>query len=179
MFINSKYKKILLIIFCVVLVSSFIYAVYYNQVRLSMIDTSGGWKTYSDSVLGVSFKYPETIPTIYIHTVDWPPKMSIINGSFICTNNGSEVALAGKTESKLISSNTYCVTKESEGAAGSVYTKYIYVTSKKDKIVTLVFTLRAVQCANYDDSQKIECENERTRFDIDSVINNIFTTIQL
>jgi hypothetical protein len=131
------------------------------------------WKEGLDAVSGVSFRYPEKLTTKYISTVDWPPKIAVTDGPLTCTEAGVETARAGQTVRRTVDDREYCVTRESEGAAGSIYTNYAYATQKDDKVLIFTFSLRAVQCANYDDPQKAECENERTSFDIDSVLDRI------
>lgn len=131
------------------------------------------WKTYTDDASGVSFRYPEKLTTEYISIVDWPPKVAAMDGPLTCTEAGVETARAGQTMKRMVDNREYCVTKESEGAAGSIYTNYAYATQKNDKVLIFTFSLRAVQCANYDDPQKSECEAERGSFDIDSVLDRI------
>ncbi len=130
------------------------------------IDTSS-WKTATSD--GVSFLYPENLNTAYIHTVDWPPKVQILSDVFSCTAGGSEIARAGQTTSTTIYGTTYCVTKETEGAAGSTYTNYAYAFAYKGGTAILTFTTRAPQCDNYDDPQKSACKAERATFSIDPI----------
>jgi hypothetical protein len=145
-----------------------------------VINNNPGWKTSTDEKQGVSFQYPDQFATTtYIHTVDWPPQIAILTGPLTCTEGGSEIMQAGQTQQTIINGHEYCLTRESEGAAGSTYTQYAYAFSKNDKVVTLTFTLRSVQCANYDDPQKTECENERAAFNIDNTIDRIAQSIQL
>jgi hypothetical protein len=140
------------------------------------------WKTSTDTAERVSFKYPEDLSTTYIHAVDWPPTVAVTDGPFSCTEAGSEIARAGKTELRRVVDREYCVTKESEGAAGSTYTMYAYAfepqTGGNGSVVILTFTLRAPQCANYDDPQKSACEGERETFDIDGVVDRIASTLR-
>ena len=123
------------------------------------------WQTYSDD--SSSFRYPATLPTTYIHPVDWPPKVVVSEGVSFCS------------EATLINGRPYCVTTSSEGAAGSVYIDYAYAIAKEGKTVTLSFTLREVQCANYDDPQKTACEQERNNFDVDAFADSIMQTVTL
>ncbi len=132
-----------------------------------------GWKTFNDAKTGISFQYPEKLSTKYIHPVDWPPRVALENGPFTCTAAGSPEARAGKTAKKIINNHEYCVTEVSEGAAGSIYLQYAYAFEKNGKVVIFTFTLQEVQCGNYDDPQKTECEKERASFNIDTVIDQI------
>ncbi len=136
-------------------------------------------KTFTDTARGITFQYPEKIPATYIYTVDWPPKVEIVDSPFTCTEAGSEIARAGKTEKITVNNHTYCVTKESEGAAGSIYTNYAYAMEKENKTVIFTFSLRFVQCANYDDPQKASCTAERGAFDIDSIMDTIINSTRI
>lgn len=134
-----------------------------TQSATTPVDPS--WETYSDD--SVSFRYPAALPTTYIHSVNWPPKVTVSEGAPECT------------EPTTINGHQYCVTTSSEGAAGSIYIDYAYATEKESKTITLSFTLREVQCGNYDDPQKTACEQERKSFDVDAFADNIAQTVTL
>lgn len=137
------------------------------------------WKTFTDASTHVSFQYPATLATKYISLVDWPPKVQVVSDSLTCTQAGSETARAGKTVQKIIDGNTYCVTTSSEGAAGSVYTQYAYAFSQANKTVILTFSLRFVQCVNYDQPKQQECQAERDAFTPDIILDQIAQTVTL
>jgi hypothetical protein len=143
------------------------------------VDTSEtlGWQTSSKD--GITFKYPATLDTKYISTVDWPPQIAISNDPFVCTTAGVETERAGGTEKVSINGHEYCVTKVSEGAAGSTYTQYAYATVKNNKLAIATFTLRAVQCGNYDAPEMATCETERTLFSMDKTVDLIFGTMEI
>ncbi|MCL5012086.1 MAG: hypothetical protein M1320_01545 [Patescibacteria group bacterium] len=141
--------------------------------------TSSPWKTEISSTTNITFQYPETLTTTYIHVIDWPPQVQVLTGPFSCTQAGSEVMRAGRTEQRIINNNLYCRTIESEGAAGSVYNNYAYAFEKDGKVIVLTFTLRMVQCDNYDDPQKTACKNERSVFDVDSIVDKIAQSVVL
>ncbi len=131
----------------------------------------------NDTANKITFKYPEKLSTSYISTTDWPPKVQIENGPFVCTDAGEETSQAGATVERTIGGKQYCVTTVSEGAAGSMYSQYAYATELQGKVYFLTFTLRFVQCGNYSDPQKTACEKERASFNIDPIINEIVKTI--
>jgi hypothetical protein len=141
-------------------------------------DITSGWSTYTDEDEGITFKYPNDIPTSYIHSVDWPPLAQVTDGPFSCTEAGDTKTKAGRTLKKTISEREYCVTEKNEGAAGSIYTQYSYITPKDDKLVTFTFTIQAVQCGNYNDPDKTACTNERAAFNIDPIIDQIIQTAE-
>lgn len=128
------------------------------------------WKAATDSESGITFKYPEKLETKYIRVFDWPPKVAVHNKSFSCLETGSEISLAGITEKHEINGKTYCVTKISEGAAGSIYTSYVYA-APRDNYGTIIFTFstRMTQCGNYDETEMKECDAERAKFNMDMI----------
>lgn len=137
------------------------------------------WKISTDEQRGISFRYPETLGTIYMRAYDWPPKVAVTNGPFECLAAGSEIERAGRTEPRTVNGRTYCVTKESEGAAGSIYTQYAYAVDRGDTVLIFTATVRATQCANYDDTHRIQCEQERAAFDLDTLMDKIIQTVAI
>ena len=135
------------------------------------------WKSMTDSKTGITFQYPETLLTTYLHTQDWPPQIQVLSEPYRCAEAGSETTRAGKTEKRLVDNREYCRTSIVEGAAGSIYTQYAYAFPKDGKTIIFTFSLRAVQCANYDDPQKTDCENERSAFDLDSTVDRMARSI--
>ena len=159
--------------------------------------TSTPWETITSNT-GITYQYPKTLPTTYIHPVDWPPQVQVLNQPYSCTEGGSEIARAGVTTQRTINDRTYCVTKESEGAAGSIYTNYayafpLYSTSSTQadppspngsewasrRIAIFTFSIRSVQCANYDNPKMSGCENERAIFNIDEIIDRIARSMRV
>lgn len=137
-----------------------------------------GWKEYSNPENGISYLYPEDAGTKYIHVLDWPPTVNIYDKQFGCIENGNIIESNGETKLVNFGENKYCVTKQSEGAAGSTYTTYTYVAPYGIyKTLSFNFILQFIQCGNYDDPQKTECEAERASFDITPIVDKIFETI--
>lgn len=107
----------------------------------------------------------------YVSAVDWPPQTQIVPGPFSCIEAGEETARAGRTESRTIDGRTYCVTRVSEGAAGSVYTQYAYATEAGNgEVIIYTWSSRAVQCVNYDEPQMSACQAEQDAFDPDRIM---------
>ena len=136
------------------------------------------WKTFTDTKTGTRFQYPKELATKFISVQNWPPKIIVSTEKFSCQEGASAVWDPGKTTGKVIDGRTYCLTLETEGAAGSLYNTYKYVTEKNAKLVTLTFTLRYPQCANYDEPSKSECEEEQAGFDVDALANEMVETIK-
>jgi hypothetical protein len=164
-------KKIVLIIIALIIVVA---------VGLSMskkaIEIPTDWKTFEGR--GFTMRYPETLGTNYITPTEWPPKAQLFAGNPNCTEGGSEIDASGETVKKEINGHPYCVAKKSEAAAGSMYTQYVYAFSKgENKAGVFTFTLRLVQCGNYNEPEKAACEAERATFDIDQIIDRIAQSI--
>lgn len=137
------------------------------------------WLNFIDSKDKINFRYPQDLMTSYISLVDWPPQVQILDEQYTCNEAGQATDRAGKTEKRMVDNKEYCVTTVSEGAAGSVYNQYAYKTVKDDKTIVLTFTLRFVQCMNYDQPQQDECLNERQSFDMGSTIDRIVQTLEI
>ena len=128
---------------------------------------------------GILFQYPKEILAEYISEAQWPPQLKIEDKSFACNSSGNEIQQGGQTELRLVDNRSYCVTKESEGAAGSIYTAYTYVFPKNNQTGVITFTLRSVQCQNFDEPKASECEKERSVFDIDGTVDRIVQSIEI
>ncbi len=137
------------------------------------------WETFDDGASGVSFRYPRELETSYIRLVDWPPSVAVDAGPIECVAAGDETARAGRTDPVTVNGETYCVTRVTEGAAGSIYTLYAYAIPVGDDVVFLRFSSRAPQCGNYDEPSRTECERERVAFSMDEVVGRIAATLRI
>lgn len=137
------------------------------------------WQSMTDEKTGVSFQYPKELLTEYLHEQDWPPQVQVLDQAYTCTEAGSEIDRAGRTEKRLVDNREYCVTKVTEGAAGSNYTMYAYAFPKEGKTIILTFSLRFVRCENYDEVQRVACEQEREAFDIDGIADRMAQSLRL
>ncbi len=135
--------------------------------------------TTTDPSSRVTFTYPQTLSTKYINAVDWPPHVTVLNQSFQCLEAGSQFGLGGQTIVQTINGHQYCVTRESGGAAGSVYTSYSYAMEKSGKFVVFTFILHFTDCADYNAAQRTACDNERRAFSIDPIIDQIIQSAKL
>ena len=136
-------------------------------------------KTVIDWLNGVEYEYPTKLSTTYVTALDWLPKLTLSTKNFTCDAKSSSVPVGGINSQKIINGDIYCVDTASEGAAGSTYTTYQYKTTKNQKLTTLEFTLRSVQCDNYDDPKKTDCKKEQKDFSPDNLAKDIISTIKL
>ncbi|MBI2278691.1 MAG: hypothetical protein HYU81_01345 [Candidatus Brennerbacteria bacterium] len=142
-------------------------------------NADAAWKSFTDDKQGITFSYPTTLTTQYTVPIDWPPKAAALVQSFICTPTGDEYSQAGRTVQRMVDDRTYCVTMESNMGLGSVITQYVYATEKNDKLVIFTFSLQAVRCDHYDEPQRTACENERSSFDLDGVVDRMAQSVVL
>lgn len=142
-------------------------------------EENNSWQTFTDKEQNLEFQYPANLTAKYIHTVSWPPIITVKAGQQLdCQETSAASSLPQRVKRRQVDNRVYCVSASSEGAAGSVYTEYSYTTAWNGKIAKLSFTLRYPQCYNYDEPKQTECKNERESFDLDSVIDRIFTSLK-
>lgn len=145
-------------------------------VKLGSASSHTDWKSKTEN--GRTFEYPNDFGTKYISIVDWPPVLNISKDKYSCTQAGNEVERAGQTEEKIVNGHKYCVTKVSDGAAGSTYTQYAYARPNNSGSEILTFTLRLVNCGNYNEPEMSACQAERDAFDPGTTIDQIFQTLK-
>lgn len=136
-------------------------------------------KTFTDSAQGVSFEYSEIPSVSYIGPLKWPPHIEIKDTLYSCVERGLSTSSLGKIEKRVINSHQYCVTTLVEGAMGSKYTTYSYSWDKDGLVAILTFTIRSVQCANYDEPKKSQCEQQQTIFDVDTIADRVAQSIKI
>jgi hypothetical protein len=78
----------------------------------------------------------------------------------------------------MVDDRTYCVNVKHEGAAGSVYSSYVYTTAKNGELINVSFTLQYPNCNNYDEVQGKACVSEREAFDIDSTVDRVVKSMK-
>jgi len=128
--------------------------------------------------------------TEYIGSQDWkveiineeekyPPKFKITEGQIDCKKTSSESGLLTRTVKRKIDGRIYCIESSSEGAAGTIYTQYVYSTIKSGSLIMVSCVIRYPQCINYSEPQRTECANERERFDLDKIIGYIVKNLSI
>ncbi len=133
------------------------------------------WKTLTQAETGISFRYPERLSTEFITAQMWPPNMRVATGTLVCVEKVED--RGESTMKRVIDGRLYCVIEQNEGAAGSIYTIYTYQTQQEGKILSADVTLRAVQCANYDEPKRTSCGEEREAFDMDNLMDEIIQSV--
>jgi len=120
-----------------------------------MKDVSG-WKTYRNEEYGFQFMYPENPPANgkYQYAYNWPPRVEVekVNSNFACQASGSGPGVPVYT-SLTVNGKPACITVQSEGAAGSVYSTVEGVIDNGYR-TTIEFVYRAVNCGVFDQAQK-------------------------
>jgi len=118
---------------------------------------------------------PFAFTSKYITKTLWPPKVYEIIDDYSCAVGGTEISSVGVTIEKMLDGISYCIKTQSEGVAGSTYTTYTYKTATvSGGMLMTTFTLRFVQCDNYDDPERSECKDERVNFSADTLAQEIF-----
>ncbi|HRY76826.1 MAG TPA: hypothetical protein P5524_01535 [Candidatus Paceibacterota bacterium] len=135
------------------------------------------WKKYNGD--GISFQYPEKLTTKYISTQEWPPTTKVESGNFSCVETPQEKSsMLEITSQRLVDNRIYCVNVKNEGAAGSVYSSYVYTTPRNGQLVSVSFVLRYLNCGNYEEERNQACTSEREAFDLDATVDRIIQTIK-
>lgn len=131
-------------------------------------DIPSDWENYSDDDL--SFSYPSELGKEFIEATQWPPAVTVSEGIFSCVG-----------EIHTVNGRDYCVDVQSEGAAGSTYNTYDYLLNleAENSMLHVRFTLRFVQCQNYDEPERGRCENEQADFDLDALVDRIVATVEV
>lgn len=163
---NLKIQEIILGILLVLIVSGI---AYYSKGRTGNNIPN---TPVSDIKDNPSLSFPKDLGTKYITAVDWPPIVQVVDAPFDCDTTLS-VPEGEKIRKVAVNNHTYCVDELTEGAAGSTYIQYGYMFPKDNNVTILAFTLKEVQCGNYNDPEKSVCEKERQNFNIDKFIDGI------
>lgn len=112
---------------------------------------------------------------VYISPSYWPPRISTSDEEWSCreTDPTTPDARGAETKRETISGQIYCVSKITEGAAGSIYTNYKFKTQKNDALVVVELATQSPQCTNYPEPERGACEEERKNFEIGPLIHAI------
>lgn len=144
-----------------------------SSVTLYPYSAAESWKVSNAN--GIEFEYPGQLNVQYISTQTWPPVINMREGSYSCRESAGSIKTI---EQRVVNSRIYCVESQNEGAAGSVYSTYTYITPKNGDLASITFTLRYPNCGNYNEEENLACTNERQAFDLDSIVDRIAASIK-
>jgi hypothetical protein len=149
-------------------------------VRVSIPDMfDDGWVRSAPNAQGLTFAYPDPFPGTNVSTAEWPPVIEMTAGEYACAADGAATdGPFSSVHERIIDGRTYCVREMREGAAGSTFVTYEYATARDGAILRAVFTLRFVQCGNYDEPQMDACAAEQAAFDVDALASRIMESIE-
>ncbi len=99
-------------------------------------------------------------------------EFEIKNNEIECKETDLTSSLPLRISKKEMNNQKYCISAFSEGAAGSVYTKYTYATVIGYKVYLIKFIARYPQCYNYLEEESNKCQKERESFNLDILIDN-------
>ncbi len=144
--------------------------------------SSGGenkiqWSLYIGDKQAQTFLNIDKLTTKYMHVLGTNAKITIASTTpYSCNLAGSDesMVVSAKTEKHVVGRYEYCVTTQTEGAAGSSYNTYNYTVAHNSGTVIFDFAVQYTQCANYDETEKKACEAERAIFSIDSFVSQMF-----
>lgn len=146
-------------------------------------DTNELWKTLRDEKSGEEFQYPENLLTKYIGVHEWPPKLGISESTWSCKDEEFESGgkIIKREIRKVDNDRIYCRDSWNGAAAGTTYANYAYRAPNNNfqRTITFEFALRYPNCGNYEEPQRKECEAEREAFDLDGVVNRMFSSLSL
>lgn len=125
----------------------------------------------------VSFVYAP-VKTEYVG-VQWPPSVRVSDDTYSCQEVDSASTGMARTTKKIINGRSYCVTTQNDGAAGTVYTDYTYVSALYQGTVRIQFFVSRVRCENYDDPKKTDCQNGQDAFNPDALVEMVTGSVKL
>ncbi len=151
---------------------------FYWLVKNKSVAVPSNWLTFTDEAGVYTYRYPANLGTTYITPQEWPPQINLLEASPLdCVPAEHPTAHGGQTEDKIVNGHEYCVTTQVEGAAGSTYTDYAYLTLLKNKLIRVNLTLREPQCLNYDEPKQGECQAEQANFNLDKIIDQLVQSL--
>lgn len=149
-------------------------------------DETANWKTYKDEKTGAEFKYPEKFGANVWRADSWPPKLIVVSGSEDPLKVGcSDLSPNASSVPVEINGQDFIFYEYGDGAAGSTYTTYCYITKKNNNYYVLDFFIRTTNgcgtnCGPYCETQfEAECKNLDIVNEIDKPIEKIVSTLKL
>jgi hypothetical protein len=150
-----------------------------------------GWQTYTNSQYGFEFKYPENFGANVWRPFFWPPTTTVVSINEDPVAKGcpdfpiSALGTPGATqELAKINNIDWTLYKAADGAAGSSYNSYCYVTKKDQNYYVISFVIRTTNgcgqnCGPYCGTQyEQECLSFSLLKDVETPIKNIVFTFK-
>lgn len=154
-------------------------------------DETAGWQTYKNETYGFTFKYPENFGANVWKPLFWPPTTTVVSISEDPVAKGcpdfplSYLGTQGATQKTVkINNIDYALYWASDGAAGSSYNSYCYVTKKDQNYYLISFVIRTTNgcgdnCGPYCGTQyETECRNFDFSKDVEIPIRKIMFTFR-
>ncbi len=162
-----KKNKLIIIVLSIALLITF----YFLSISVYPDNKADKTKASLDSI---KFSNLELSNWPYTSFQDWALELKKVDPDYqlICEESDLLDSSALKRSLK-INDRLYCVKSQSEGALGSVFTSYSYITLIDDLLIKLETTLRQVNCNNYDEPVQGDCLAEREAFEIDEIIDSL------
>lgn len=144
----------------------------------SIYGAEDDWRSKEDEAAGFTFTYPVTLGTNYVTPQQWPPTFTKATSTESCEPDEKEDASATTSSATTFNGVNYCLRERSEGAAGSRYTTYAVSFPKGNEQLIMHFSLRRVQCANYEGSEQSACTSAQDSFKVVELVDAIRATIR-
>jgi hypothetical protein len=151
------------------------------------------WKTYINDEYGFRMNYPENFffdePKIATTDCDYLnlsanqcPYIPVAGFNIEKEEDLEKAMVSGliKIEKVRINETDYCLQQSIEGAAGSNYANYYYVTQKNDKCFVLNLIVKSINCGVFgssEDENYKKCENENN-IERQKLFNKIISTFK-
>lgn len=154
----------------------------------NQFDETANWKTYKNEEYGFEIKYPDNFSANVWKPHFWPSTITVVSTNEDPIKKGCPdfpAGIQGATESKIrINNIDYLLYAGSEGAAGSSYNSYCYVTERGQKYYVIDFVIRTTNgcggsCGPYCGTQyELECINFNFEKDIKEPVQKIISTFR-
>ena len=144
----------------------------------SIYGSEEDWRSREDKGAGITFDYPVTLGTNYVTPQEWPPSFTKATSTTSCESDEESEPNATTSSATTFNGVNYCLRERSEGAAGSRYTTYEVQFPKGNEQLAIHFSLRRVQCANYEGTEQSACTAAQDNFKVVELVDAIRATIR-
>jgi hypothetical protein len=174
-------QKLIFILLAIILVSGVLYWAGTHKQDTEQSTTNTDTSSTPAKSDNFSAQFPDIRSEGYYYVQDW--KLTSEDKPFSCIEAQQTTPREPGEEQvvqKTINNNIYCIHSSVEGAAGTSYTTYKYMSEKYGQLVAISFTLGEVNCGNYDEPKSSACltEQVKMRNSLDSTIDQVFTNLK-